>query len=419
MYQFKSWLLSHNIGITKTGAHCFRNNKMCYIWQQMCVLSHCFSFTSVVFATLIWFTADVTDLHPCEGFLQFEHEGNGRRGELCVQVHTGNGHRILTVERGSCEEPRDTPAVSTPAVSTPPRLPPLCPSASQHPEVPSRAATATAQTPRLPMSVYLRGKAKTQHRQGDLLCWPTAVWEIKQLYNLERSQTVYRSILCLSYNTETLIVLLPIWLNEPCQGCVVKYYHATLSVNLHASVVILISCKQICAEMHFIDFLKTCNLLCFFQRLKHHINKPTHLRADSYSYVQTPRNDVRARTQLHTTNTVHQRTRVEHSTLHSCVNIKARTDGDNYERYKGQRKSFDVNKETTLWSREWRSAAQELQILTPGINLAAVKQTHTHTNLLERYTHIILPVFSQIMPVSFGEIINKGVLKGNCTSFKG
>lgn len=85
VYQFTSWLLSHNIGITKTGVHCFRNNKMCYIWQQMCVLSHCFSFTSVLFAALIWFTADVTDLHPCEGFLRFEYEGNGLRGKLCVR----------------------------------------------------------------------------------------------------------------------------------------------------------------------------------------------------------------------------------------------------------------------------------------------------------------------------------------------
>lgn len=131
-----------------------------------------------------------------------------------------------------------------------------------------------------------KSKNKSQAWWLDFLCWPTAVWQIKQLYNLERSQTVYWSILCLSYNTETLIVLLPIWLNEPCRGCVVKCY-ATLSVNLHASVVILISCKPTCAEMHFIGFLKTCNLV-FFQRLKHHIDKPTRLRTDSYSYVQTP-----------------------------------------------------------------------------------------------------------------------------------
>lgn len=38
-----------------------------------------------------------------------------------------------------------------------PALPVLCPSANQHPEVPSRAR-ATAQTPRPPMSVALRDK---------------------------------------------------------------------------------------------------------------------------------------------------------------------------------------------------------------------------------------------------------------------
>lgn len=61
------------------------------------------------------------------------------------------------MECGSWEEVRDMLAVSTL-----PRLLLLCPSASQHPEVPSRAATATAQTLRLPMSVYLSGKVKTQ-----------------------------------------------------------------------------------------------------------------------------------------------------------------------------------------------------------------------------------------------------------------
>ncbi|KAM7398335.1 hypothetical protein PAMA_006307 [Pampus argenteus] len=54
------------------------------------------------------------------------------------------------------------------AVSMLPRLLLLCPSASQHPEIPNTAATATAQTPRLPMSVYLIGKVRrksNKHRQ--------------------------------------------------------------------------------------------------------------------------------------------------------------------------------------------------------------------------------------------------------------
>lgn len=61
------------------------------------------------------------------------------------------------MERGSREEVRATLVMSTSA-----RLLLLCPSASQQPEAPSRAATATAQTARLPMSVHLRGKEKTQ-----------------------------------------------------------------------------------------------------------------------------------------------------------------------------------------------------------------------------------------------------------------
>ncbi len=60
------------------------------------------------------------------------------------------------MEFGSCEKVR----VSL-AVSELPCLLLLCASASQHPEVPSRAATATAQTPRLPMSVHLSRKVKT------------------------------------------------------------------------------------------------------------------------------------------------------------------------------------------------------------------------------------------------------------------
>lgn len=78
---------------------------------------------------------------------------------LCVCVRGGGGtlYKTFTMECGSCEEVRDTLAVSTL-----PRLLLLCPSASQEPEDPSRAATATAQTPRLPMSVYLRREVKTQ-----------------------------------------------------------------------------------------------------------------------------------------------------------------------------------------------------------------------------------------------------------------
>lgn len=78
---------------------------------------------------------------------------------LCVCVRGGGGalYKTFTMECGSCEEVRDTLAVSTL-----PRLLLLCPSASQDPEDPSRAATATAQTPRLPMSVYLRREVKTQ-----------------------------------------------------------------------------------------------------------------------------------------------------------------------------------------------------------------------------------------------------------------
>lgn len=64
--------------------------------------------------------------------------------------------RTFTMECGSCEEVRDMLAVSTPL-----RLLLLCPSASQEPEAPSRAATATAQTPRLPMSVYLGREENT------------------------------------------------------------------------------------------------------------------------------------------------------------------------------------------------------------------------------------------------------------------
>lgn len=44
-----------------------------------------------------------------------------------------------------------------------------------------------------------------------------------------------------------------------------------------------------------------------------------------------------------------------HTALYSHMNIKGHTDGDNYLYYKGHRKSFDVNKETTLWSRKWWS----------------------------------------------------------------
>lgn len=76
--------------------------------------------------------------------------------------------RIHTMECRSWEEKevRDMLALSMPS-----RLLPLCPSARQHPDVPSRAATATAtaQTLRLPMSVYLSGKVKTQCTKGEHL----------------------------------------------------------------------------------------------------------------------------------------------------------------------------------------------------------------------------------------------------------
>lgn len=59
------------------------------------------------------------------------------------------GVLTLTVGRGLCVEASAVPAL--------PLLLLLCPSASQHPKVPSRAR-ATAQTPRPHMSVTLRDK---------------------------------------------------------------------------------------------------------------------------------------------------------------------------------------------------------------------------------------------------------------------
>lgn len=60
----------------------------------------------------------------------------------------------LTVERGLCVEASAGPAL--------PLLLPLCPLASQHPEVPS--SRATAQTPRPPMSVALGDGRDRSHR---------------------------------------------------------------------------------------------------------------------------------------------------------------------------------------------------------------------------------------------------------------
>lgn len=59
--------------------------------------------------------------------------------------------QTFTVEPGLCVEASAVPAL--------PLLLLLCPSASQHPEVPSRATT-TAQTPRPPMSVALRDRTQ-------------------------------------------------------------------------------------------------------------------------------------------------------------------------------------------------------------------------------------------------------------------
>lgn len=62
----------------------------------------------------------------------------------------------LTAERGSSEE-----VCATPAASTSLRLLLRSPSADKEADAPSRAAMASTQTPRLPMSVNLAGeKAK-------------------------------------------------------------------------------------------------------------------------------------------------------------------------------------------------------------------------------------------------------------------
>lgn len=86
---------------------------------------------------------------------------------LCVCMWKWKLHRLFTMACGPWKEVRDMVAVSTLF-----RLLPLCPSASQHPDVPSRATTATGQTPRLPMSVYLNGKVKTMHTLRYTLLYP-------------------------------------------------------------------------------------------------------------------------------------------------------------------------------------------------------------------------------------------------------
>lgn len=65
---------------------------------------------------------------------------------------------------GFLEELCDVPPLSMPL-----RLLPLCPSASQDPDVPSRVTTATAQTARLPMSLYLSEKENDKKKTMNIL----------------------------------------------------------------------------------------------------------------------------------------------------------------------------------------------------------------------------------------------------------
>lgn len=178
-----NWVKSTSSGPTGHKLHCMGDKNIRVHYPTKCpkyVLSS-FLCRSFFFVTLIWFMVIwliyINVFQVTEGDLL-----NGKCVFVCVCVRGGGWevYKTFTMECGSCEEVRDTPAVSTL-----PRLLLLCPSASQDPEDPSRAATATAQTPRLPISVYLCGKVKTQGmdvlypntRSSSKIMIHTCMWE--------------------------------------------------------------------------------------------------------------------------------------------------------------------------------------------------------------------------------------------------
>lgn len=82
----------------------------------------------------------------------------------------------------------------------------LCPSANQHPDIPSRAATATAQTPRLPMKpkqnsgCTKKNKKERVVKLGHQLEKQTHLWKPKNVFFLP--QTLF----CIRYYWKRLFI---------------------------------------------------------------------------------------------------------------------------------------------------------------------------------------------------------------------